>query len=199
MEIKTPTGVGGKVGGASDTIIIIALLAGVGVLLWKSGIFKLASTVTGAAGTVVKDVVNLPANIVQGVEDLGQLPLAIAQNAAPVQTVDTIFATASKGTVQKKSGYISAVVGTIPKAFPGVATITQRTANMIASCVAAYPGCTATNWSAISVAHHAVYDANGFIISDDSTNPPVVANEPTSTTTPVTAAQLRALNVQFGD
>jgi len=160
-----------KVNDSMEPIVLLGILIAGGVILWKSGAFGLLNKATKAAGTVLDDTMALPDNLVTLAGLAPQIPLAIAQNSATPQTQETIFAAASQGVKQYKAGYVSAVVGTIPKAFPGVATITQRTANMIASCVAAYPGCTALDWSAISVEHHAVYDSNGFIVSDDSSIP----------------------------
>ena len=79
----SPNGV--KVGGTSDTILILGVLAVAGIVLWKSGIFdtlkdtsKVADTALGVVdtavagvGQVVTDVLDLPSNAVTLLTDIG--------------------------------------------------------------------------------------------------------------------------------
>ena len=154
----SPTGI--EVGGKSDTILIFGILAVAGVVLWKTGIFdtlkdssKVVDTALGAANTVVTDVANLPANIGTLIKDIPQLPLAIAQAQSTPLTQQSIFNAAIQGKIAT---------------FPGSASISQRTANMIDSVYHRYEGVTYLNWGQIAAANGAKFDSNGFIISDNS-------------------------------
>jgi hypothetical protein len=153
-----------KVGGTGDTILILVLLGGVGLILWKSGIFGtlkgatgLADTAIGGVNTALNDVLALPGNLVQGVEDLTQLPLAIAENSQGTITEDDIFNAAITGAPQ-------------PVAVATGASLTSRAANMIKSVYDMFNsstpgGVNSSNWSSVAVAHQCVFDANGNITS----------------------------------
>ena len=152
-----PTGV--KVGGTSDTILILGVLAVAGIVLWKSGIFntlkdtsKVADTALGVVdtavagvGQVVTDVVDLPSNAVTLLTDVGAVNTAFYSLIHPI-TTESIFNNAIKG-----------------KATGG---ITQRTANMIESIYKRYVGVNYANWSAMSIANGAKFDSVGNISSD---------------------------------
>lgn len=141
-----------KVNDSMEPMVILGILIAGGVILWKSGAFGLLNKATKTAGTILDDTMALPDNLITLGGEIGQLPVAIAQNNATPMTQQSIFNNAIQGKVQT---------------FPGVASITQRTANMIQSVYSRYTGVTASNWSQVAVSHHAVFDANGHIISDD--------------------------------
>jgi ABC-type glucose/galactose transport system permease subunit len=127
-------------------------IAAIGVaayfLLKKTSVGKVADV----AATVATDIVNLPQNVVTLVGLIPQLPMAVAQAMSKPLTQQSIFDAAIQGKIAT---------------FPGTASISQRTANMINSVYHRYPGITATNWAQVAVANGAKFDANGFIISDN--------------------------------
>jgi len=141
-----------KLKDSKDSALIVAALGIGAYILYKSGAFGLLKKTADAASTVIDDAVNLPENLVTLGTLIPQLPMAIAQAVSKPLTVQSIFDAAIQGKVAT---------------FPGSVSINQRTANMIHSVFVRYPGVTSTNWSQIALSHHAVFDANGFIISDD--------------------------------
>ena len=141
-----------KVKDSMEPTVILGILIAGGLILWKSGAFGLLNKATKTAGTILDDTMALPDNLVTLAGLAPQIPLAIAQNTSAPMTQQSIFDNAIQGKVQT---------------FPGVASITQRTANMIQSVYSRYTGVTASNWSQVAVSHHAKFDANGYIISDD--------------------------------
>jgi hypothetical protein len=141
-----------KVKDSMEPTVILGILIAGGLILWKSGAFGLLNKATKTAGTILDDTMALPDNLVTLAGLAPQIPLAIAQNTSAPMTQQSIFDNAIQGKVQT---------------FPGVASITQRTANMIQSVYGRYTGVTASNWSQVAVSHHAKFDANGYIISDD--------------------------------
>jgi hypothetical protein len=141
-----------KLNDSAETGLIVAGLAVAAYILYKSGGFGLLKKTTEAAGTVIDDTLDLPQNVITLAGLVPQIPLAIVQNTAAPVTQQSIFDNAIQGKVQT---------------FPGVASITQRTANMIQSVYSRYTGVTASNWNQVAVSHHAKFDSNGYIISDD--------------------------------
>ena len=182
----SPNGV--KVGGTSDTILILGVLAVAGVILWKTGIFGTAKAVTDVAdtavkavGTAVTDTVNLPSNIVQGTADAEILAQAgaTALTSNTTSTVEKVaVALSSLGVGGLVTGGVVATYYSIKNpittqsifnnAIQGKATggITQRTANMIESIYKRYVGVNYENWSAMAVANGATFDSVGNISSD---------------------------------
>ena len=146
-----------KVNDSMEPMVILGILVAGGLILWKSGAFGLLNKATKTAGTILDDTMALPDNLVTLAGLVPQIPLAIAQNNATPMTQQSIFNNAIQGKVQT---------------FPGVASITQRTANMIQSVYGRYTGVTASNWNQVAVSHHAKFDANGYKISDDLSNTP---------------------------
>ena len=179
---------GANIGSNNDLILIFGVLAVAGVILWKTGIFGTAKAVTDVAdtavkaiGTAVKDVADLPANIVQGTADAEILAQAgaTALTSNTTSTVEKVaVALASLGVGGLVTGGVVATYYSIKNpintqsifnnAIQGKATggITQRTANMIESIYKRYVGVNYANWSAMAVANGATFDSVGNISSD---------------------------------
>jgi hypothetical protein len=155
-EVKTPYG---NVG-SGEIWAVVAVLGVVGVILWKSGIFKatkgaadVIGVAAGAASTIIKDVANLPQNLITVATLIPQLPMAITQAMSKPLTQQSIFDAAIQGKIAT---------------FPGSVSISQRTANMINSVYHRYSGVTSANWSQVARANGAIFDANGFIATDNN-------------------------------
>ena len=179
---------GANIGSNNDLILIFGVLAVAGVVLYKTGIFgtakavtDVADTVVKAAGTVVTDVADLPANIVQGTADAEILAQAgaTALTSNTTSTVEKVaVALSSLGVGGLVTGGLVATYYSIKNpittqsifnnAIQGKATggITQRTANMIESIYKRYVGVNYANWSAMAVANGATFDSVGNISSD---------------------------------
>ena len=184
-----PTGV--KVGGTSDTILILGVLAVAGVVLWKTGIFntlkdtsKVLDTALGAVGTAVTDVVNLPANVAAGTADaviLAQSGIAaltssttpvvekIAVGLADIVTlgigggiVATYYSINHPVTAQSIFNDAIKYKG---KAMDG---LTAKTMTMIYSVYERYVGVTCANWSAMAVANGTKFSSTGTITGDNT-------------------------------
>ena len=167
----SPTGA--KIGGTSDTILIMGVLAVAGIVLWKSGIFdtlkdtsKVADTALGVVdtaikgvGTIVTDVVDLPSNIITLLTDLPQLPGAYYSITHPV-TTQSIFndAISHKG---------AAMDG-----------LTVRTMTMIYSVYKRYAGVNYMNWSAMAIVNGAKFSSTGTITSDNTLSKGLAQLEP---------------------
>ena len=184
----SPNGV--KVGGTSDTILILGILAFAGVILYKTGIFGTAKAVTDVAdtavkavGTVVTDVADLPANIVQGTADAEILAQAgaTALTSNTTSVVEKVaVALASLGVGGIVAGGVVATYYSIThpittqsifndainnkgKAMDGLTALTMT---MIYSVYKRYVGVNYMNWSAMAVANGATFDSVGNISSD---------------------------------
>jgi hypothetical protein len=138
--------------GGNDTLLVLGALGILGVALWKSGIFSLLKTTAGAAGGIVKDVVDLPQNLITIAGMIPQLPLAIVQNMSSPLTQQSIFAAALNGKIAT---------------FPGSASISLKVVHMIQSTYNRYSGVNASNWSLVARQHGAIFDSDGYIISDN--------------------------------
>jgi len=129
----------------TETGLIVVGLGVAAFILYKSGVLK-------TTAKVLDDTLNLPQNIITLAGLIPQIPLAIAQNNATPMTQQSIFNNAIQGKVQT---------------FPGVASITQRVANMIKATYQRYANVTATNWGQVAASHNAIFDSTGNIVSDN--------------------------------
>jgi hypothetical protein len=157
----SPNGV--KVGGTSDTILILGVLAVAGIVLWKSGIFdtlkdtsKVADTALGVVdtavagvGQVVTDVLDLPSNAVTLLTDIGSVNSAFYSIIHPI-TTESIFNDAIKYQGKAMDG------------------LTARTMTMIYSVDKRYTGVNYANWSAMAIVNGAKFSSTGTITSDNT-------------------------------
>ena len=157
----SPNGV--KVGGTSDTILILGVLAVAGIVLWKSGIFdtlkdtsKVADTALGVVdtavagvGQVVTDVLDLPSNAVTLLTDIGAVNSAFYSIIHPI-TTESIFNDAIKDKGKAMDG------------------LTARTMTMIYSIYKRYAGVNYANWSAMAIVNGAKFSGTGTITSDNT-------------------------------
>ena len=157
----SPNGV--KVGGTSDTILILGVLAVAGIVLWKSGIFdtlkdtsKVADTALGVVdtavagvGQVVTDVFDLPSNAVTLLTDVGAVNSAFYSLIHPI-TTQSIFNDAIKDKGKAMDG------------------LTARTMTMIYSVYKRYAGVNYMNWSAMAIVNGAKFSSTGTITSDNT-------------------------------
>jgi len=185
----SPNGV--KVGGTSDTILILGVLGLAGFILWKTGIFgtvnsaaKVADTALAAVGTVVTDVADLPANIAAGTADAGILAqsgiAALTSSTTPV--VEKIaVGLADIGSLGIGGGIVATyysinhpvttqsifndAIKYKGKAMDG---LTAKTMTMIYSVYERYVGVTCANWSAMAVANGAKFSSTGTITGDNT-------------------------------
>ena len=167
----SPTGA--KIGGTSDTILILGVLAVAGIVLWKSGIFdtlkdtsKVADTALGVVdtavagvGQVVTDVLDLPSNAVTLLTDIGAVNSAFYSIIHPI-TTESIFNDAIKDKGKAMDG------------------LTARTMTMIYSVYKRYAGVNYMNWSAMAIVNGAKFSSTGTITSDNTLSKGLAQLEP---------------------
>ena len=178
-----PTGV--KVGGTSDTILILGVLGVAGVILWKTGLFdtifkasKVADTALTAANTVATDVANLPENTITGISDVAQIAQtgvansstaekvieAVVPAVALVQGVASIEYSISHPVTELSIFNDAIKGGTIPKKDG----ISQMCATMIYSVYHRYASVNCYNWSAMAIVNGAKFSSTGTITGDNT-------------------------------
>jgi len=156
-EVRTPYG---NVG-SGELWAVGGVLVVLGVILWKSGIFKATSaaadvvkTAAGAASTVVNDTLALPQNITTLVSDIPQV-IQSAIEQANAYTEPDIWNDAINGMD----------VNTWVKKY----NLTARVYNMIRGVHAAIPSATYADWGTLAGQAGMKFDANGNVTSAGTT------------------------------
>ena len=165
MEVGTPTGASVSTGKNETLILVIAVIAILGIIvfiLWKSGIFKLANTAAGAASEVVKDTINLPQNLITLASDVPDVIKTAEQNLQFTE----IYGTSSPTPTQaQQTSWDDAINGMPIKTWMKDFGLTAKVYNMIRAVHSAIPTATPTNWGSMAVQAGLTFDSNGNVIN----------------------------------